>query len=150
GALTPRFTWRTAPTGDCAVHTQLQIDDSCEIDSFKKCKFASPEVDELVDDEEFTPEDELPVSNVVPVGSRYYWRIRSCDSLERCSDWSDVRYLEVGRDRQDVTGDGYPDVVLVDVVSDKHSIFPGGPSFGIDDTGIAQPVDSAFSYEELS
>lgn len=150
GALRPRFTWRSVKPGDCEVRAQIQIDDSCSIESFKACKFASAEVDELVTENEFTPSEDLPVSNNVPVGSRYYWRIRACDAVERCSDWSEVRYLEVGRDRQDVTGDGYPDVVLVDLVTNKHSIFPGGADFGVDADGLTQAVTSSFSYDELA
>lgn len=143
GALRPTFTWKALDEGICDddLSYEIQVDDSCPIEGFSDCTFESPEVGEVVLDATFTPDDDLPVSTVVPVGTRYFWRVRACDGLERCSDWSAVRYLDVGRERQDVTGDGYADIVVQSGIGDDepYAFFAGGSELG---RGVAgEPVD---------
>ena len=69
----------------------------------------------------------LPVSTVKPVGRRYYWRVRACDTGGACSPWSKPRYLDVGRERKDLNGDGYADLVVAAPAqdSDDEPNYPG-------------------------
>src|SRR5690606_32532146 len=60
----------------------------------------------------FQPATDLIVSELAPVGAKYAWRVRACDDSCRCSDWSAVGYLNVGRTRDDINGDGYADIVV--------------------------------------
>jgi len=134
GALRPTFTW-SAPTGAACdrVSYHFQLDDSCEREAFADCTFDSPEVDVVLVDPRFTPEHDLPVSRDVPVGTRYYFRVRACDELERCSAYGEVRYVDVGRERQDVTGDGYADIVGLDEgqFAGRYTIYAGAPDWGV-------------------
>lgn len=57
---------------------------------------------------------EVNLAPGVPVGRRYYWRVRACDAGgDACGPWSETRYLEVGRQRTDFDGDGYADAAIV-------------------------------------
>ncbi len=110
-ALRPRFVWDAQP----ASTFELQVDDSCEVGAIQDCDFASPEWTATnLTDSEATPPMALPVSKEAPVGRRYYWRVRSCNS-GACSPWSFVRYLDVGRQPSDFDGDGFGDVVVADI-----------------------------------
>ncbi|HEY6725323.1 MAG TPA: FG-GAP-like repeat-containing protein [Polyangiaceae bacterium] len=116
GSLRPRFVWSEVEPVTCDVVTyQVQVDDECELESFDDCDFTSPELDVTgIRAETFTPAADLPVEEMeAPLGRRYYWRVRACEGALVCSDWSEVFYVDVGRVREDVTGDGYPDVVGV-------------------------------------
>ena len=108
-SLRPRFAWHPTPG---ATRYEVQIDDSCAIAAFRGCLFPSPEVTAAeVVGVDFVPSADLPVAMVRPVGRRYYWRVRACND-HGCGDYSDVWYLDVGRQRDDVNGDGYGDVVV--------------------------------------
>ncbi len=91
---------------------EVQLDDSCEIATYETCAFPSPEV---VDhspriDWRVGP---LDVSLVAPVGRRYFLRVRACGaSASDCGAWSDVRYVDVGRQPTDLDRDGYADVLV--------------------------------------
>lgn len=114
GSLRPEFSWTKVEPVSCdALRYQVQIDDTCDFSEFADCDFPSPEVDVTeIKGERFAPEADLPVEEEqVPLGRRYYWRVRACESNVLCSAWSDVFYVDVGRARDDVTGDGYPDIV---------------------------------------
>lgn len=105
--LRPIFRWERVPG---AEHYELQLDDSCVPGRRSGCDFASPELVERVTDRTvFRPLSDLPVEMSPPVGRRYYWRVRACVS-RRCSAWSSVRYLLVGRSVNDFDGDGYGDI----------------------------------------
>ncbi len=153
-SLKPHFAWQpVAPAGCGKVSYQLQVDAECELGHHQDCAFESPEIDLAgLEQPEFTPEEDLPVEETrVPLGTRYYWRVRACDELERCSDWSDVRYVEVGRLREDITGDGYADIVAVSNESDAYEIviYPGAANFGRDASGAPEDVLPARSPDEL-
>jgi hypothetical protein len=128
-ALRPKFAWRPAAR---AEHYELEVDDSCNIASFADCAFPSPEIAErsLVATS-FRPPTALPVSQVPPVGRRYFWRLRACNGDSGCSAWSPVRYVDVGRQAQDVNGDGYADITgsryMRDPDSSRAYVFLGGP-----------------------
>jgi hypothetical protein len=116
GTLRPKFTWKQARSGACDVNYELQLDDSCL--AAATCAFDSPELHaKRIDGAEFTPESDLEVSALAPVGTRYHWRVRACDALERCSEWTESRYLDVGRVREDLNGDGYAEVVTARAVA---------------------------------
>lgn len=131
GSLRPRFAWAEVEPVTCDVVTyHVQVDDECELESFADCDFPSPELDAAgITTETFTPEADFPVEEVeAPLGRRYYWRVRACEGTVVCSEWSDVFYVDVGRVREDVTGDGYPDVVGATEDAELF-IARGGPDF---------------------
>ena len=119
-SLRPKLMWvRVGP----ATAYHVQIDDSCELGSFRDCAFESPELDDrglpprapVGDALVYRPAASLTVSNSPPVGRRYYWRVRACIGMggaTRCGEWSAPRYLDVGRLAQDFNGDGYSDLVV--------------------------------------
>jgi len=107
-ARRPRFRWDPVP----GAGYELEVDDSCVANAFDDCDFPSPEwVERDLVMPESSPPVGLPVSEVAPVGRRYFWRVRSCPGAA-CSPWSAVRYVDVGRQKSDFDGDGYADVVL--------------------------------------
>ena len=55
----------------------------------------------------------LKVSKAPPVGAFYAWRVRACDASLRCGAWTEVRYLHVGRVREDIDGDSYGDLLAL-------------------------------------
>jgi cysteine-rich repeat protein len=108
--LRPEFRWRPAGGFVCgAAHYEVQVDDSCAVDSFATCTFPSPAASATASGTTWRPSDDLPVSITRPVGRRYYWRVRVCEGAT-CSDWSPVRYVDVGRTPMDLDGDGYSEV----------------------------------------
>lgn len=162
-SLKPRLRWNAAPG---ALTYDLQLDDSCPVIDFALCAFGSPEVDqEGITEAEFQVESPLPVSMQQPVGRRYFWRVRACNSAG-CSPWSAVRYLNVGRQLTDYNGDGYGDLVagaagLHDRIQDSSDegtvgdafLYFGEPSWRVaaelesEDARIADPraeADGAF------
>jgi hypothetical protein len=123
-SLQPRFRWAAASVaGSCdAVTYELELDDSCPTQGFQGCDFPSPEVREAgIADVEWSPSEALPVADTTPVGTRYFWRVRACETSERCTDWSAVRYLDVGRLRDDLNGDGYSDIFALS--ADNDTVF---------------------------
>lgn len=107
--LKPRFIWTAVAS---AGSYQLQVTSECTVDNFRDCAFASPAVDENVTETTHRLASALAVSTTAPVGRRYFWRVRACADGIGCSAWTEVRYLDVGRQRQDVDGDGYADLAI--------------------------------------
>ena len=113
-ALRPLFRWSLSCPGPCGPPLrEIQVDDSCTTPGFASCTFPSPEASaaDLTADE-WRPASDLPVAEAAPVGRRYYWRARACDAGGRCSPWSPVRYVDVGRLPCDLNGDGYSDLAV--------------------------------------
>jgi hypothetical protein len=128
--LRPTFKWTASTPDTCgAVTYQIQLDDSCKPGDVPSCAFASPEVDATVTTNSFQPTSALPVQKTQPVGTRYYWRVRACDGAKVCSAWSQVRYVEVGRLRDDLNGDGYSEL-LVQGGADNLYIYFGSNGAG--------------------
>jgi hypothetical protein len=132
--LMPRLTWLApASTGTCgSVTYHVQLDDSCERDDFAECEFPSPEFEENgVGATSFAPSTPLPARREPPVGTTYFWRIRACETATRCSSWSEVRYLNVGRLRDDLNGDGRSDVIALSMDGESpirvHIVIGGAP-----------------------
>jgi hypothetical protein len=104
--LRPKLMWR--PVAGASEY-EVQLEDDCPLD-FRTCSFPSPEVAERTPETTFHPSASLDVSSAAPVGRRYHWRVRACRA-DACSDWSEVRYLDVGRQTDDFDGDGWADLV---------------------------------------
>jgi hypothetical protein len=143
-ARRPAFRWLPVDPGCGEPTYEVQVDDSCPPAGFAICDFPSPEAlgEAIASAEPFaswTPDVDLPVAATPPVGRRYYWRVRSCDVFGRCGDWSGVRYVDVGRERDDFDGDGHADILVGAPESDAGAtdagrvfVFRGGPAV---DTG---------------
>jgi len=127
GTLRPRFRWREVPleSGEAASY-EIQADDSCDVGLHADCEMASPALDAATVATEFTPEEDLPVSETQPVGARYVWRVRACDPCSsECGAWSAGRYVDVGRERSDFDGDGYADLLVSAHVHDFPQLDEG-------------------------
>ncbi len=112
--LRPKFIWNSVMD---ATHYEFQLDDECPLETFGECAFPSPELNARIESTPpienvvvFRPSENLPVSTEAPVGRRYYWRVRACKD-DLCSEWTTVRYLDVGRLPSDYNCDGYSDLV---------------------------------------
>jgi hypothetical protein len=116
-SLTPAFAWTPV---DGATEYEIEIDDTCPASGFDGCSFPSPEQRGRVSEVRYQALEPLPVSRVAPVGTRYFWRVRACSGA--CGAWSSVRYVDVGRQRQDLDGDGYADVWRLRT---KNTVEPG-------------------------
>jgi hypothetical protein len=113
-SLKPKFAWRAPEvSGSCSEVTyELELTRECEPGKLQECPFKTVDVKvEGLKKPEWTPEEPLPVSLTVPVGALYAWRVRACETKERCSEWSRVSYVNVGRLIDDVNADGYSDIV---------------------------------------
>lgn len=110
--LSPSFIWEKVEN---AEFYEIDFTTECERNErdsgVTKCDFVS-QMTKTSAETEFELTETLPVSKVPPVGSRYYWRVRACSAVDTCSDWSLIRYLNVGRQTQDINGDGYADLVV--------------------------------------
>lgn len=107
-SLRPRFLWNPV---ESASRYEIEVEDDCVTADRESCAFDSAELRESVETTTFRPGAPLPVSTQAPVGRRYFWRVRACNA-GGCSDWSSVRYFDVGRAASDFNGDGYADLVL--------------------------------------
>jgi len=112
--LRPTFSW-TAVAPTCGSTTyEVQADDSCSPGALDSCAFPSPELDaKSITALSYAPTTDLKVATTPPVGAFYAWRVRACDASNRCGAWSEVRYLHVGRVREDINGDGYGDLLAL-------------------------------------
>lgn len=153
-SLQPSLQWDASAGAD---YYELEIDDSCTVAGFASCTFASPEVQQSNIMGTSFQAPTLAVSTSAPVGRRYYWRVRACDTLG-CSGWSPVRYVDVGRQRTDYNADGYADLLIgafgQDVgMNEKEGVvflYFGqsqlGSTIDSEDTRIANPLAQANSF----
>lgn len=129
GSLRPRFAWSEvlvdAPEQPVTYLVTLANDAS----------MSDVVAEESVSESEWQPEQDLPVSQSVPVGARYYWNVRACVGAI-CTAPSATWSVRVGRQMQDVNGDGYADMFTGGVGFAYHDgfLFFGSPS------GFGAPV----------
>lgn len=126
-SLKPKFAWRpSGESGTCGgVTYELELTRECEPGRLQECAFDAVDVRvEGLEEPEWTPEEPLPVSLTVPVGAFYAWRVRACETKERCSAWSRVSYVNVGRLIDDINADGYSDVL--EMANLSSSVFWSG------------------------
>src|SRR5262249_27529401 len=110
--LRPTFSWAAVEPTCGATTYEMQADDSCSPGALDTCAFPSPELAAKgISALTYAPPSDLKVATAPPVGAFYAWRVRACDAAARCGAWSEVRYLEVGRVREDINGDGYGDLL---------------------------------------
>ena len=141
--LRPTLTWSpVAPT--CGPVTyQVQLDDSCQPGALATCAFPSPEVDAPgIAATRYTPSQDLKVATAPPVGAFYAWRVRACDASARCGAWSEVRYLHVGRVREDINGDGYGDLLAMSTRGIE--VYLGASQFNTSDSSYTLTYTSGF------
>lgn len=100
----------------------------------------------------FTPPNPLAVSASLPVGTRYYWRVRACVSRDECYEFSSPRIVNVGRSDRDFNGDGYADVAIGSpqvtnspAQPGRVVVYHGGANFNtVVDTSLTGPVAGSF------
>jgi hypothetical protein len=125
--LRPTLSWTPSDTNCGPLRYEVQLDNGCLPGALDSCAFSSPEVNATVTQPRFQPTTELPVNRQPPVGALYAWRVRACDGADRCSAWSTVAYLHVGRTPQDINGDGFADVLAI--VAAGADLYLGGTNF---------------------
>lgn len=130
----PLFRWLAATSDGCGEVTySIQVDDSCSPTDYSNCTFPSPEQSVVgIAKTTWQPDTMLGVSSTAPVGTRYFWRIRACRD-GACSEWSKIRYLDVGRVANDLDGDGYSEVIVGAPEQDDSGsviVYPGS-AFGV-------------------
>ena len=105
-SLRPGFQW-TAPAEAVQVDIQAASDST----------FNAPEYEwSGLSGTSFTPDQDMAAETAVPVGTRYYLRVRSVDAAGNAGPWSSeqgagARYVNVGRFDGDFNGDGCSDIV---------------------------------------
>lgn len=137
GSLRPAFRWDAAP--DPAVTYQLQIGTDASFTAFVTTISAATST--------YQPAIDLPVNQMVPVGTRYYWRVRACLDTT-CSPYSPARALNLGRSDRDVNGDGFADLAVgsAGYAGDNPGrvyVYFGGPGSTLDPVGDATLVAPA-------
>jgi hypothetical protein len=119
----------------------VQADDSCSPGALDACAFPSPELDTTgVSTLTYAPTVALKVSTTAPVGAFYAWRVRACDATARCGAWSEVRYLHVGRVREDINGDGYGDLLALS--NRGIEVYLGSSQFDVSGPSLTIPYSS--------
>jgi hypothetical protein len=109
-SLRPRLMWRAS---DGATAHELAIDRRCAPGVPSACAFDTAETT-TIPVTAGRLQNYVPTASILGVGeggARVHWRVRGCDA-SGCGAWSAVRWLDVGRDRHDIDGDGYGDLVV--------------------------------------
>jgi hypothetical protein len=132
GTIRPVFTWISGQIEECpdGIAYEIEIDDSCEIPGFSDCGFSSAEFSESgISGERFALPVDLPASSTSPVGTRYFWRMRSCRE-STCSPWSSARYFIAGKGWAiDFNLDGFSDVAVGADSNSPSSSSTGGKAY---------------------
>jgi hypothetical protein len=104
----PLFHWAALPE---ATSYEVEVDADCDPKDFRSCRFSSLDAGEMTSATSLRLSTALPVPTSPPAGQRYYWRVRGCGA-DRCTPWSEIRYLDVGRNPTDFTGNGDSDLAI--------------------------------------
>jgi FG-GAP-like repeat len=140
--LRPTFSWSAVAPTCGALTYQIQADDSCMPGALAACAFPSPELDAKgIAATKYAPAQDLKVATTAPVGAFYAWRVRACDGNAQCGAWSEVRYLHVGRVREDIDGDGYGDLLALS--SDGLEVYLGTSQFNPSNSSHTLPYTGA-------
>ncbi len=109
--LRPRMAWERVAG---AARYEVQLDDGCAAGAPSACDFARGRVlSSSVSARASGAWVFVPAEDLVTSAARVHWRVRACDAASVCGPWSsEVRWMDVGRDRHDVDGDGYGDLVI--------------------------------------
>ncbi|WP_437783978.1 FG-GAP repeat domain-containing protein [Sorangium sp. So ce1097] len=133
GSLRPRFVWEASTSfSGVSIDYELQYGADPELTN------AVSITTELT---EYQPEEDLAIALLPPVGRRYYWRVRAC-AQGACSEYSRVRWVNVGRTKCDYNADGYDDIAISaygrSPTSSAIYFYYGGPGeqFDLSDDGI--------------
>lgn len=107
--LRPRFEWEPVEvTGDPDVEYTVEYAPAAGDGT---PDFTAPTVLAAGSSTEVQPPSPIPVSESVPVGNVFYWRVIACvDDL--CSEPSSAWRIHLGRSRKDGNGDGIADVMV--------------------------------------
>ena len=109
--LRPRFAWERVSG---AARYEVQVDDGCVAGPPSACDFARGRM--LTSTSSGRASGAwtfVPTEDLVTTAARVHWRVRACDAGGMCGPWSpEVRWMDVGRDRHDVDGDGRGDLVI--------------------------------------
>lgn len=103
GDLRPSFTWEPSSVKNGEITYQIEISPDRE--------FAREVSTQWTSESRYRPTENLPVSTVAPVGRRYYWRVRACVETN-CSEPSGTWWINLGRSRKDLNGDGFDDLAV--------------------------------------
>jgi hypothetical protein len=144
----PVFSWRAAADADAY---ELQADDSPDFGSIDY-EWSN------LSGTSYTPASKLDASGAVPVGTRYYLRLRALDAAGNAGSWSNgsaLRYVNVGRFDNDFNGDGYADAIVgaygYGSNQGRAYIYYGGPSMdNAADITMSGSAGSFFGYSVAS
>ncbi|MBX3272320.1 MAG: FG-GAP repeat protein [Sandaracinaceae bacterium] len=137
-AMRPLLRWEAAARAD---RYEVQISATCDAAARDLCAFGD-DIAGTATETQWRPDAPLPVATTVPIGRRYFWRVRACNR-GGCSSYSDVRYLEVGRQPNDFDGDGFADV-LVGTIGGQAVHRYRGPTLAYVETITPTGVEGSF------
>jgi hypothetical protein len=126
----PVFRWELV---DGADRYQIELSSECTSAEPRSCTFDGA-MRAQTDQSLWQPPAALEVT-------RYVWHVRPCDA-SGCGDWSPIRYLDVGRQRSDLDGDGSGDIAVGDWnrVHVFHRDASGWSVYPIDSATAATPM----------
>jgi hypothetical protein len=102
GTRRPTFQWAASTTPAGTIAYELQVSTDRGFGSGMTTSVTTGFINHR-------PAADLAVSAAVPLGARYYWRVRACAG-DACSAFSRPHWVNVGRSDRDFNGDGFADV----------------------------------------
>ncbi|WP_165373141.1 FG-GAP-like repeat-containing protein [Sorangium cellulosum] len=143
GSRRPVFSWEaSAASAGAPIEYELQYG-------------ADPDMSDaasiVTEKTQYRPDLDLDGELFRPVGQRYYWRVRAC-LLGKCSDFSPVRWFNIGRTKCDFNADGYDDVAVsaVGLTVDPGAIYfyygAAGRQFGQSSNGVVFEPDGVGGF----
>jgi hypothetical protein len=133
GSRRPTFRWEASTVSmNAPIDYELQYGSKADM---------SDAISTVTERSQYRPSEDLDGDSLGPVGRRYYWRVRAC-LHGNCSDFSPVRWLNIGRTRCDFNADGYDDVAVsaIGITSDPGAVYfyygAEGRQFGQSSNGV--------------